>query len=125
MIAREMAAENKSGHDQAWDLGKSAAGNSAKTTQIQRHISLVFPLYGPTQVAGKFPAEFGGCRRRFWRWFSLDAKNANLVFPLIRASVGPETVPFRNKGIVHSLEEWVPSTALPQPWRLKDAQGGS
>jgi hypothetical protein len=35
--------------------------------------------YIPTQVAGKFPAEFGGQCRRFWRVSSLDAKIAPLV----------------------------------------------
>jgi len=124
----------------AWQLKKTEGYSQLETSQPfswngsgtthKRNISCntASLIFSSTQVAGKFPAEFGGCRRRFWKRFSLDAKNANpqTDLALIRASVGPETVPFRNnKGIVHSLEGWVPLTALPQPWRLKDAQGGS
>ena len=55
---------------------------------------------------------------RFWRWFSLGAKNADpsLTLHPSRLQRDQKQSPFRHNGIVHSPTEWMPS--LPQVWRL-------
>lgn len=50
-------------------------------------------IYTSTKGAGKFPAEFGGQRRRFWRLSSLDAKIAPLVSSYVRPHPPRSTFP--------------------------------